>query len=58
MGCAPSVLAITGRGRRSSKVTVDSLDMDLGVNHSIKKRYGHPSYYKADGFEVGLRVKV
>ena len=56
MGCTSSVLS--KRERRGSKVTIESLETDLVTNHGIKKRYGHPSYYKADGFEIGLRVKV
>eukprot|EP01034_Spumella_vulgaris_P028990 gene28990-35955_t len=55
MGCAASS---TANGRRSSKVTINSLETDLGDSNAVKKRYGHPSYYKTDGFEIGLRVSI
>jgi hypothetical protein len=39
-------------------MTVDSLESNANDNNNVKKRYGHPAYYKGDGFEVGLRVRV
>jgi hypothetical protein len=44
--------------RRGSKVTIDSLETTALDGNNIKKRYGHPSYYKGDGYDVGLRVKM
>ncbi len=54
MGCAPSMLS---EKKRDSKLTVESLDMDLEFDQTIQRRNGHPSYFKEDGFEVGLKVK-
>jgi hypothetical protein len=59
MGCAASVSKTFSKDRRSSKMTVDSLESNNATdNNIVKKRYGHPAYYKGDGFEVGLRVRV
>jgi hypothetical protein len=58
MGCAASVSKSFSKERRSSKMTVDSLESNANDNNNVKKRYGHPAYYKGDGFEVGLRVRV
>eukprot|EP01042_Synura_sphagnicola_P010401 gene10401-13351_t len=47
--------------RRSSVATVssvDALESNMGHFGTIKKRYGHPSYYKMDGYDLGLRYKV
>jgi hypothetical protein len=55
MGCAASSSA---NGRRSSKVTINSLETEIGDSNNVKKRYGHPSYYKTDGYEIGLRVSM
>ncbi len=62
MGCASSVNQLTSSNvakmRRSSKATIDSLESEMASNQSITQRYGHPTYYKANGFEIGLRFKV
>jgi hypothetical protein len=55
MGCSASKGT---RKRTNSKVTIDSLETELADHKEMKKRYGHPSYYKTDGYEVGLRIKV
>mmetsp|Transcript_43152 Transcript_43152/g.31524 ORF Transcript_43152/g.31524 Transcript_43152/m.31524 type:complete len:321 (+) Transcript_43152:77-1039(+) len=62
MGCSSSVYqGVIMDKRRSSVATVssvDALESNLGHFGSIKKRYGHPSYYKMDGYDLGLRYKV
>lgn len=66
MGCAPSTTMSTSPlgsptlKRRRSTATVASLDAltDQQVATSIKTRYGHPSQFKEDGYDIGLRVRV
>jgi hypothetical protein len=59
MGCTASVAAkFSPTRRRGSKMTVDTLEANSPENNIIRKRYGHPSYYKGNGYEVGLRVRV
>lgn len=63
MGCSSSVYSnvVFEKRRRSSVATVssvDALESNMGHFGTIKKRYGHPSYYKMDGYDLGLRYKV
>lgn len=61
MGCSSSVYSGVIMKRRSSASTVSSVDVlesDNGYFGKIAKRYGHPSYYKMDGYDLGLRFKV
>lgn len=62
MGCSSSVYSnVISTKRRSSVLTVSSVDaLESNVGHfgTVKKRYGHPSYYKNDGYDLGLRYKV
>jgi serine/threonine protein kinase len=57
MGCASSVNQLSSI-RRSSKATIESAQSDKVERSSITQRYGHPAYYKADGYEIGLRFKI
>lgn len=62
-----SVVGLFSGGSRKPKrstftsiATFDSLD---SVEHGyfgmrVTKRYGHPSYFRLDGYDVGLRVRV
>ncbi len=51
MGCAAS----------SDKSTVGTVTSDATTSDAIyaklKKRFGHPAYYKADGYDMGIRIK-
>lgn len=71
MGCSSSIYSdvvlqvgnttTMGAKRRSSTATVSSVDaLESSIGHfgSLQKRYGHPSYYKVDGYDLGLRYKV
>ncbi len=48
------------RGTYSSIMTLDSLDTaeELMSSCLIKRRHGHPTYFRLDGYDVGLRVRV
>lgn len=44
---------------KTQKGFIDSqLDSKGGLGTRITKRYGHPSNYKTDGYEIGLRVRM
>lgn len=44
---------------KSAKGYIDSLlDSKGGLGPRITKRYGHPTNYRADGYEIGLRVRM
>lgn len=63
MGCSASINSnvVFDKRRRSSVATVssvDALESNQGHFGTIKKRYGHPSYFKMDGYDLGLRYKV
>lgn len=64
MGCSASLVAPASSAapflvKRSSKVTIDSMASETAANvMPVKQRYGHPAYYKADGYDVGLRFRV
>lgn len=67
MGCGSSVATIPSlpvgsefKKRRSSNTSVGSFDsINVEVQASpLTKRYGHPSYFKADGYDIGLRTRV
>ncbi len=49
------------RSTLSSVATLDSLD-NMGSNGyfltKINKRYGNPQYFREDGYDIGLRVRV
>lgn len=48
------------RGTYSSIMTLDSLDSseEMLANSQIKRRHGHPTYFRTDGYDVGLRVRM
>ncbi len=74
MGCTNSVAMQTSdlsfksggstkkpkRGTFSSIATLDSLDTmaDGYFLTKINKRYGNPQYFREDGYDIGLRVRV
>jgi hypothetical protein len=58
---SPNSSSPTIKKRRSSIGTVNSVDLwepDKNATRSIRKRYGHPSSYKEDGYDFGLRFKM
>ncbi len=60
MGCTTSLMTTikTSIKRRSSKVTIDTLETEMAESPNVRQRYGHPAYYRTDGYEVGLRFRV
>jgi hypothetical protein len=48
------------RGTYSSAMTLDSLDSceEMLLNSQIKRRHGLPSYFRLDGYDIGLRVRM
>lgn len=72
MGCTNSIamqtsdISMSGsvkkpkRGTFSSVATLDSLDSmgDGYFLNKINKRYGSPQYFREDGYDIGLRVRV
>lgn len=64
MGCGSSTAMVNGGGshtlahKRLSRSTISSLDANDAFPTTVIKRYGHPSSYKEDGYDFGLRVRV
>lgn len=62
MGCGTSTLMVArGTGlehKRLSRSTITALDANDAFPNTVIKRYGHPSTYKEDGYDFGLRVRV
>lgn len=68
MGCSASTSAIADlhhlpkqkRGTFTSIATFDSLESvdENFASARMTKRYGHPSYFRKDGYDIGLRVRV
>lgn len=62
MGCGltkPNANKINEPRKRTStsSLSVDDLKNRLLDEYKqVQKRFGHPSYYKNDGYELGLRV--
>lgn len=57
----PEEIPYEKRRRSSTSSTVvsnEALDSDTTRLGQLSKRYGHPSYYKVDGYDVGLRYRV
>eukprot|EP01039_Chlorochromonas_danica_P003927 gene3927-4291_t len=46
-------------GSKTAKGYIDTmLDSKGGLGPRITKRYGHPSNYRSDGYDIGLRVRI
>jgi len=64
MGCGSSTTTMVTSGfgvahkRVSRSTTITSLDANDAFPAAVVKRYGHPSTYKEDGYDFGLRVRV
>jgi hypothetical protein len=71
MGCAQSIISPTGvdhitdygfmkrkRSTITSVASLESLEAGAGSFGAIHKRYGAPPYFKMDGYDLGLRVRV
>jgi hypothetical protein len=67
MGCSSSVLdnqfqeslPMKKRGTFTSISTAESRDSIEGAfGIRVTKRYGHPTYFRNNGFDIGLRVRV
>lgn len=72
MGCAQSIISPTGatstntdysymkrkRSTVTSVASLESLETGAGAFGAIHKRYGAPAYFKMDGYDLGLRVRV
>lgn len=71
MGCTPSIVSVHAtdnnnfgflvKQKRNTLTSIASLDaIECGQGHfgQINRRYGAPSYFKPDGYDLGLRVKV
>ncbi len=49
--------------KRSTFTSIATFDSFDSADHGyfgmrVTKRYGHPSYFRLDGYDIGLRVRV
>ena len=67
MGCSASTTTIADlhhvpkqkRGTFTSISTFDSFQSaDAQIAARVTKRHGHPTYFRKDGYDIGLRVRV
>ncbi len=70
MGCSQSVISNDESGGSSKKskkrqrstitsiASLESLEIGEGAFGAIRRRYGPPSCFKMDGYDIGLRVRV
>lgn len=65
MGCSTSTAydnnsANKGMKKRRSTASVTSLDALVTEDQAavVKTRFGHPSLFSEDGYNIGLRVRV
>jgi hypothetical protein len=67
MGCSSSILDIQFQGsfpkkKRGTFTSISTAEshnaIDGAFGGRVIKRYGHPTYFRNNGFDVGLRVRV
>ncbi len=69
MGCTQSIVSPVSsekggffvkqkRNTLTSIASLDALECGEGQFGAINRRYGAPSYFKLDGYDIGLRVRA